>query len=103
MLGTIGTVKKVHEDGDVVIVIDNHIWMVNPAVLTLHEASKKDDDDDDDDDGEGIKIDLGDQLAGLLTLKCKRIIECGTDRISYLSYYCLLSSCIYHHHHHHNY
>ncbi|XP_031565501.1 uncharacterized protein LOC116300724 [Actinia tenebrosa] len=53
MLGKIGTVKKVESDNNVVIKVDNDIWMVNAAILTLHEAAadgEVEEDSDDDDE-----------------------------------------------------
>ncbi|KXJ19082.1 E3 ubiquitin-protein ligase mind-bomb [Exaiptasia diaphana] len=48
ILGMIGTIKAVHEeDGDVVMSVEGNIWLVNPAILTLHEAAKGDSDDED--------------------------------------------------------
>ncbi|KAK3738857.1 hypothetical protein QZH41_015066, partial [Actinostola sp. cb2023] len=50
MLGMIGTVKSIHqEEEDVVLKVENNIWLVNPAILTLHEASKEESNESDDD------------------------------------------------------
>jgi hypothetical protein len=52
MLGMIGTVKKAHPDNNIIIQVDGNIWLVNSAILTLHEAAQENENSDDDDDND---------------------------------------------------
>ena len=55
MLGRIGTIKKIDSDSDAIIKVDGDMWMVNAAILTLHEEAKENTGEDSDganDDGD---------------------------------------------------